>query len=552
MEKLSLIPLGGPGQVTRNMYVYEYKDQLLIVDCGLGFPDETMFGVDLLIPDISYILSSISQGKRIVGMCISHGHEDHFGALPFVLPQLPNFPIFATPLTAAFCNEKLKEFGLNHRVQSVPFSSAPKIIGDFSVSFIHVTHSVPDTSHVFIKTPIGNFYHGSDYKFDDTPWDKRVSDYEKISEVSRNGILCLLSDCLGTERKGSLSSEISLYQPLFKAVEESKGKCLITTFSSHISRLNQIIKIVESLEKKICFVGRSLIKTKDLAFKMGYLNISSNTEIQIDELKKYPDNKIVLVVAGSQGQENSSMARIVNGEYKGIKLNSNDTIIFSSDTIPGNEVLVNSMLDEIAKKGIRFLYPKIQEGLHVSGHGSWDELVKLVDLTKPKTLIPIGGNFRHMALYKQLAKEKGYKDQNIFLVEEGQEVVFTSSGGRLGRKIPVRNVFVDEITGEELESFVLRDRQKLSESGIIIVMVEIDSASGQLINKPDIITRGFGIDQNKLSTTLGRELEKSFKKRSGMVRNWGFMRKLVGEICERFILQKFRQRPLVLPVVIEV
>jgi len=552
MDTLSLIPLGGPGNVTRNMYIYEYNNQILIVDCGLGFPDETMFGVDLLVPDITYILNAIQSGKKIVGMCISHGHEDHLGALPFILPQLPNFPIFATPLTASFCNEKLKEFGLDHRVQSIPFTSNQKILGDFSVSFIHVTHSVPDTSHMFIKTPIGNFYHGSDFKFDDMPWDKKVSDYQKITQAGNEGVLCLLSDCLGTEKKGNSGSETPLYDSLYKAIQESKGKCLVTTYSSHIARLNQIIQASETLGKKVCFIGRSLIKAKEIAIKMGYIKLDGNTEIQIDELERCSDSSIVLLVAGSQGQENSSMARIVNGEHKEIKLTSQDTIIFSSDTIPGNEVLVNSMIDEISKKGIRVLYPKIHVGLHVSGHGSWDELVKLIQLTKPKTLLPIGGNFRHMALYKQLAKENGYTEGTIFLVEDGQEVVFNQNGGRLGRKIPVRNVFVDEITGEELESFVLRDRQKLSESGIVIIMVEIDSSNGQLVGKPDIITRGFAVNIERLTAGVERELCKSLKKKNGLVSNWTYMRKFVGEVCERFILRKLRKRPLVLPVVIEV
>ncbi len=549
---ISLIPLGGTGDVTRNMYLYEYRNSILIVDCGLGFADETMLGVDLLLPDITYLLQT---NKKIEGMFLTHGHEDHIGALPFLLSSLlekNKFSIFATPLTSALANRKLKEFGVSTQVIPVSFENPKITIGPFQGEFIRVTHSVPDTSHIFIQTPVGNFYHGSDFKFDETPWDTKVSDYQKIEEVGKKGVLCLLSDCLGTERKGKTPSETSLYATFEQELQRCIGKCIITTYSSHIARLNQILKALQKTNRKVCFIGRSLVEIKDLAMQLGYLQFDKTREISVDQLKYYKDNQLLLLVAGSQGQENSAMARIANGEHKDIKLTAQDTVIFSSDPIPGNEVLVNSLIDEIAKKGVAVLYSRIHDFLHVSGHGSQDELTRLMQLTRPKKLIPIGGNSRHMALYKNLAKEIGYKDSDVALLEDGQEVVFTKDSFRFGKRIPVKKVFVDEISGEEVESYVLRDRQKLSESGIVIVMTEIDSTTGQLVTAPDIIVRGFLLENKKLNAILARELNKAFSKKSGLVSNWVYVRKLVGEIAERIIFRHLRRRPLVLPVVIEV
>ena len=346
--RLSFIPLGGIGDVTKNMYLYEYNDQILIVDCGLGFADETMLGVDLLLPDISYLVKT---KKKIIGMLLTHGHEDHIGALPFILPQLPSFPIFASPFTAALANEKLKEFKLPNRVQEVSFEKSDVHLGVFSASFIRVTHSVPDTSHIFIQTPVGNFYHGSDFKFDDTPADGKKSDYEKIAKLASRGVLCLLSDCLGAESKGRIPTELTIEVAFNREIQNCPGKFIVTTYSSNIARLNQIVAVSQKAGRKVCFLGRSLKKTKDVALERGYMKLSAHLELEVDQIKQYPDNKLTLVVAGSQGQEESAMARIANGEHREVKLNPQDVVIFSADPIPGNEVLVYELIDTITKKG---------------------------------------------------------------------------------------------------------------------------------------------------------------------------------------------------------
>lgn len=555
-NQLSFIPLGGIGDVTKNMYLYEYNDQILIVDCGLGFADETMLGVDLLLPDISYLLNSAKQNKkRIVGMLLTHGHEDHIGALPFLLPQLPDFPIFATPLTAAFANAKLKDFNAQKRVQTVKFSDSEKGVGNFKFSFIPVTHSVSDTSHIFIKTPVGNFYHGSDFKFDDTPYDGKKPDYAKISQLSSNGVLCLLSDCLGAEREGRTSSDIGLTEYFDREMKECKGKFIVTTYSSNIARLNQIIEASVKNGRRVCFVGRSLIRNTEVARELGYLNLKKEMEVEIDNLKNHPDNKLTLVVAGSQGQENSALTRIANGEHRDVKLQEEDVVVFSSDPIPGNETSVYELVDTLSRRGVKIIYSPVSRDFHVSGHGSLDELAQLIKLVRPKKLIPIGGQFRHMFAYRKLAEKLGYKKNDVFLMEDGQELIFENGNVKLGRTIPTKNVYVDEMSGEALESFVLRDRQKLSEAGIVIVLAEVDSNNGQLLGNPDIIVRGLApsaYDAKRLNVRLFQDFHKALNPRKARVTNWIYIRKLIGEVAERRIFKDLRRRPLVLPVVIEV
>lgn len=548
---VSFIPLGGMQNVTRNMYVYEYTDEILLVDCGLGFADETMLGVDLLLPDISYLLKT---KKKIVGLVLTHGHEDHIGALPFVLPQLPStFPIFATPLTAALANEKLKEFRLEPIIQSVPFGSEPIQVGTFALSFIRVTHSVPDSSHVFIKTPAGNLYHGADFKFDLTPADGKKTQFDKIVAAANEGILCLMSDCLGAERPGHTPSEEMLSERFEREMRDCKGKFVVTTYSSNISRLNQAIKVAEKYGRKVCFVGRSLVKTKTVGEEMGYLHIKPGTEATVDELKQLPDNTVMLLVAGSQGQEHSAMWRIANNEHPEIRLEAGDIVVFSSDPIPGNEVSVNELIDSIAKRGARVLSSQGTDLFHVSGHGSSWDLELLMTLAAAQYVAPISGGYKQMVAYKRLAEKIGYSQKQILLLENGQEVIFSKEKVSFGRKIETKNVFVDQISGEEVENFVLRDRERLAKDGIVVLMAEVSAQDGQLVSSPDIIARGFSPSEaQQLSKTLAGVIKDTLAVKKSSVTNWVHMRKQLSEIANKHIFKTLRRRPLVLPVVIEV
>jgi ribonuclease J len=547
---ISFIPLGGEEDVTRNMYLYEYKDQILIVDCGLGFPDETMLGVDLLLPDISYLLERIKSGqKKIVGMILSHGHEDHIGGLPFILPQLPKFPIYASPLTAALSNEKLAEFKMPRDVKQVNFGDSDIKLGDFSVSLIRVTHSVPDSTNIFIKTPVGNLYHGSDYKVDLTPADGKLTEFDKISKASLDGVLALISDCLGSHRPGHTPSEQNLGKNFEDEMRVCRGKFIITTYSSNISRFNQVIEAAERVGRKVCFVGRSMIKLKQVGERLGYLKMKPGTEVPMESIKNYKNHQLVLIVAGSQGQENSALTRIANGEHKDVRLAPDDVIVFSSDIIPGNEVAVNSLLDTIAKKGARVAHSDVSGIFHVSGHGSSEEHKLLIALTKPRFIIPISGTYRDMTAYKDSALQMGYKRNDIFLIENGQEILLTSSNARFGRKLDIKNIYVDEVSGEELENFVIRDRERLAKEGVVVILAEVKASDGQLAEKPEIILRGSSLTE---VNGLTGEIEKALGTRRDKVTNWVHIRKLISDTAGRHLMKKFRTRPLILPVVIEV
>ena len=547
---LKYIPLGGVTNVTKNMHLYEYNNQVLIVDCGLGFADETMIGVDLMLPDISYLTKN--PNKKIVGIAITHGHEDHMGALPYILPQIPGkFDIFATPLTAAFINEKLKEFNVPKRAISVNFDK-DILIGNFLLSFIRVTHSVPDTSNIFIKTPVGNFYHGSDFKFDFTPYDGKKTDFAKIVRKSDEGILCLMSDSLGSERPGFTASEHEIAEKIYNEMKNTQGKFIFTTYSSNISRLNQALDAARSLNRRVCFVGRSLLKGKDVGVGLGYMKIDKNMEIDLKEIRNYNDKQIVLIVAGSQGQENSALSRIANGDHKDITINEKDCVVFSSDPIPGNEVAINALIDDIAKAGARVLYSDIAEQLHVSGHGSMGDLSLMMALTRPQKVLPIGGTYKHMVAYKTLARKNGFLDRDILLPEDGQEVLFTKSDARLGKKIALQNVYVDQVSGEEVDTFVLRDREKISKEGIVIVLTEIDTYGG-LVDRPNIIVRGFSASEaGEITNGLANEIKNNLRGKKTKVTDWSYLRKTIANIAEKYLVTKLKRRPLVLPVVIEV
>ncbi|MDP2649383.1 MAG: ribonuclease J [bacterium] len=549
-NQVSFIPLGGVGDVTKNMYLYEYQNKILIVDCGLGFADETMLGVDLLLPDISYLLKP---GKKIVGMILTHGHEDHIGALPFVLPQLPQIPIYASPLTAALANEKLKEFRVPNVVKTISFDGGDLTLADFKITFIRVTHSVPDSANLFIRTPVGNFYHGSDNKFDLTPYDSKTVEFDKIAKAGMEGVLCLMSDSLGAQKNGHTPSEMILSESFENEMAKCRGKFILTTYSSNISRLNQAIEVGQKFGRKVCFIGRSLIKAKEVAQNLLLLNVRPGMEINTENLKNYKDHNLLLLVAGSQGQENSAMTRIASDDFREVKLGSLDTVVFSSEQIPGNEVAVNSLIDEISKKGTKVVYSETSDEFHVSGHGYSFDIMLLMSLVKPKKLLPIGGTFRQMVAYRSLAESLGHEQNDVFLIEDGQEVLFGENKAILGKKIEVKNVYVDEITGEEVEGVVLRDRQKLSEGGVVVLIVEVNSNTGQIVNTPQIIFRGFSAyDKEVLTKRILNELKKQLSVKKGRVVNWTYIRKLIGEIAERSIFKELHRRPLVLPVVIEV
>lgn len=548
MDSLKLLPIGGIGTVTKNMYLYELGNEILIVDCGLGFADETMPGIDLLIPDISYLKNT---KKKIVGMVLTHGHEDHIGALPFIMPQLPQFPIYASALTAHLANEKIAEFNIQNKVNPTNFNQTVQI-GSFSITFFRVTHSILDTSHIFIKTPVGNFYHGSDFKFDFTPVDGKTSDLTAIAKASEEGIVCLLEDCLGAERKGHSRSEASITDSFEEEFRKSKGKIFLTTFASNISRLNQAIEVAIKFNRKVCFLGRTMLKARDIGRDLGYMTYPKNIEIRPHEVKKFKPNEILILLTGSQAQEGAALSRIATENDSDIRMMRGDTVIFSSDPIPGNEVGINQLIDTIAKRGTRVVYSELNDDLHVSGHGSENDIKLLISLTKPKYLLPIGGTYRHMIVYRDIAKMMGYTDADVLLPDNGQAAVFTKDGVTVGEKERLSTVYVDEITGEAVESYVVHDRVKISKEGVVIVIAEVDSNTGQLVATPDILTRGFIYEnKEKFAKRLEEALNKVFNKKTESIVNWMHWKKTLGNTAEQMFYRE-RREPLVIPVILEV
>ncbi|OIP57948.1 MAG: hypothetical protein COX79_05730 [Candidatus Levybacteria bacterium CG_4_10_14_0_2_um_filter_36_16] len=559
-NSLSFISLGGVGDVTKNLYLYEIGGEILVVDCGIGFAEETMPGVDLMIPDISYLKNILRLGpqnsqqtgkaKKIVGMFLTHGHEDHIGALPFILPNLPNFPIYASNLTAALANEKLKDFGLPHRVTTASFDQTITL-GAFRVSLARVTHSIIDAANLFIRTPVGNFYHASDFKFDFTPVDGKPSEIRKIAKFGEEGVLCLMSDSLGAERPGHSKSELSITESFDDEFRKAKGKVFVSTYSSNISRMNQAIEVALKYNRKVCFIGRSFLKARDVGKQLGYMSLPTKMDIKPQDAKRLPPNQVMILVAGSQAQVESALVRIASDNDKDLRITRGDTIIFSADPIPGNEVNINSLIDTLSKKEARVVYSDISDHFHVSGHGSQNDLKLMISLTNPKFVLPIGGTYRQMVAYREIARDMGYRDDKIILLDQKKEIIFSEGGFRFGKIIDASKIYVDQITGEKIESFVVMDRKKIAEEGIVVVIVEVNS-QGQLVSRPDIITKGI-IYQKKeqLAVSIEQELKKMFGRSTDNNVNLAYVRKTIQQTTEGIFYREKRE-PLVIPVVLEI
>ncbi|KKS80064.1 MAG: Beta-lactamase domain protein [Candidatus Beckwithbacteria bacterium GW2011_GWA2_43_10] len=441
MNTLRVIPLGGgPGAVTNNMYLYEYGHEALIVDCGIGFPEDKASD-NIIIPDISYLKS---KSLKIHGLLLTHGHDDHHAALPHILPQLGYVPLYGSRLTAGFAQDRLADFDLNQTVKVLAENDQLRL-GPFIIDPIHVTHSVPDTFHYVIKTPVGAIYHGSDFKFDLTPLDNWPPNFKKIVSLSQKGILCLLSDCLRSERPGFTPSEITLSQALEREIVHCPGRLIFTTMSSQIHRIQQAIDIAIAHNRQICFIGRSMEKNTLTAQRLGFLKFSRKQVINPKRLKAFPDRKLCLIVAGSQGQETSSLTRYASGYHKLLKLKPTDKVVYSTDIIPGNEQAVYQVIDDLAQAGVQVAYQDTDDDLHVSGHASAGELQLLLHLVSPRYLYPIGGAFRHMRQYFRLAEELGYRQEQIIAPQTGQVVEFAGSGHfRLAETLKLEPILINQ------------------------------------------------------------------------------------------------------------
>ena len=551
-----MLPLGGTGNVTKNMYVYEYRydgklKDILIIDCGIGFPSAEMFGIDLIIPDVSYLED---KKQFIRGLVFTHGHDDHIGGIRYLYPKLGKVPMWAPQLAAAFANLKLEESEIKERVQPVTFDKILQI-GPFRLSFIRVTHSVPDTSHIVIETPIGTFYHGSDFKFDMTPLDDKPSEIGKINAAGKKGVLCLLSDSLGSERSGFTPSEQIIGETIEKELQLSKGKVLFTTQSSNISRIQLAIEIALKHGRTIALLGRSIDKNVEASVKLGYMKFPRELVVLDRDLKRIPANKQFLIVAGAQGQQESALMRIARDTHKFVTIGEQDTVIISADPIPGRENDVNGMIDDIYRHGSRVSYSDIMEDLHVSGHGSSGDMMLLLSAVGPQYVIPIGGTYKHMMQYKRLAEDIGYNTKDILIPKSGQILEFRKDERpRVVDTVELAEVMIDGLGVGDVGSVVLKDRLVIAHEGIVVVVIPVDKPSGVLAGKPQLVTRGFvyvkqsGELLSKATQIIADAVRRSNKKHI----EWQQLRKRVEESLGTFLLKETGRSPLIVSVIQEI
>ena len=555
-ETVRLFPLGGIGNVTKNMYVYEYcmdgvLIDLLLVDCGIGFPDEAMYGVDLVIPDVSYLMD---KKDKIRGLALTHGHDDHIGALPYILPKLPPIRIYATKLTAGFAESKLKEFGISAKIGVLGWHEEVKF-GHFTLRPVHVTHSIPDAANFIIETPIGTFYHGSDFKFDLTPIDNFPSELGKIAAAGEKGILCLLSDSLGSERSGYTLSERIIEDTVENELRNCNGKFLFATQSSNISRIQQAINVAIKHHRKIAFIGRSMDQNSEVARKLGYLSFPQESLVHDKQLLRLADNQLFLIVAGSQGQTESGLARIARGEHKFVHLREHDVVVLSADPIPGNENAVHALVDTLTQNGARVSYSEIMEDLHVSGHGSQQDIRLMLSLTKPKYMLPIGGTYRHMIAYRKLAIDMGHQKDTVLIPQVGEILEFSATHKPVVvTRVETQEVMIDGLGVGDVGEVVLRDRKTLAKEGIVVIVVPVEKGTGRVTAPPDIISRGFVYmkDSGHLVDRAKQIVNQELRLKKGKVFDWHFMRRQIEEQVGKYLFKETGRSPLIVPVVVEV
>ncbi|MCH7951693.1 ribonuclease J [Patescibacteria group bacterium] len=545
---LKIIPLGGMA-VTKNLFVYETDEEILLVDGGIGFPDETMLGVDLLIPDTTYLQNT---KKKIVGMLLTHGHDDHIAGLPYILPKLPEFPLFASRLTAGFAAERMKEFSVMRRINIIDDVRGVRL-GKFAIESIRVTHSVPDARHFVITTPNVSVYHGSDFKFDLTPIDGVRPDFQKIADIGKRGVTVLLSDCLRSERPGFSASESSLNESLEAEIRDTKGKLIVTTMSSNVHRIQQAAQIAARAGRRIALFGRSVEVNARVAQELGFLKLPKQAMVKKKSIRNIPDNQLCLIVAGSQGQEGSALVRAARGEHREIKIQPSDKVVFSADPIPGNERAVYETIDALAHRGAEVIYHDVNDELHVSGHASSGELMLLMELLKPKYLVPIGGTYRHMVQYRKLGEKMGYSADRVFLLEEGQSLEINMRGeARIGETIPLKNVMVDGLGIGDVGKVVLRDRQLMAEEGMLVVIVPIEKQTGKISGDVEIISRGvvFMKESKQLMDKARGEVYTVIKSIKTPIREWRAVKEGIRKRLERLFSKELERFPLIIPIII--
>lgn len=548
--KLSIIPLGGLGEIGKNMLVVRYGENILLIDSGLSFPEEEMLGIDIVIPDITYLV----ENKHLLrGIFLTHGHEDHIGSLPYVLRQI-NAPVYGTKLTLGLLGNKLKEHNINNvKLHTVKARDTVQT-GPFKVEFIKVSHSIPDAVALAIHTPVGTVVHTGDFKIDQTPVDGEVTDFYKLAQLGEKGVLVALSDSTNVERAGFTLSEKMVGQTFDETFRQAKERIIVATFASNVHRLQQVITSAHKFGRKVVVIGRSMLNVVDIAYELGYLQIPKGTLIDLDEVNSVPNNKLVMLCTGSQGEPMSALTRIAMSDHKQVEILPGDTVIISATPIPGNEKLVARVIDMLFKRGANVIYESVS-GIHVSGHPSQEELKLMLNLLKPKFFIPVHGEHRMLVKHAELAKEMGIHSRNVFVAENGMVLEFTKKHGRVAGRVPAGRVLVDGLGVGDVGNIVLRDRKQLSQDGILIVVVTMSKDTGTVAAGPDIVSRGFVYVRE--SEELMEEAKKKVKCALDKccdrnITEWSSIKSHVRDALGKFLYEKTRRRPMILPIIMEV
>ncbi len=549
-QKLQIIPLGGLGEIGKNMTVVRVGDEILVIDSGLMFPEEDMLGVDLVIPDISYLLENRDMIKAIV---LTHGHEDHIGALPYVLKQL-NVPVYGTRLTLGILEGRLKENGVDSSNLHSVMQGDIINVGCFSVGFIRVNHSIPDAVGLSIKTPVGMIVHTGDFKLDYTPIDGKMTDFRRFSELGNKGVLLMMADSTNAERAGHTPSESTVGASFDKAFHGARSRIIVATFSSNVHRIQQVIDTAVRYKRKVAILGRSMVNVVTISLELGYITAPEGTIIDIDEINNYRAEQIVIVTTGSQGEPMSALTRMAMSDHRKVTIVPDDTVIISATPIPGNEKLVSKTIDNLMRLGANVVYGRDKE-VHVSGHASREELKLMHNLVRPKFFIPVHGEYHHLVQHAKLAQELGMAKDHIFLGENGYVFEFTRDKGQVAGKVTAGMVMVDGLGVGDVGNIVLRDRRQLSQDGILIIVVAMDRASNTVVGGPDIVSRGFVYvrESEALMDEARARVEQALERcEEEGVKEWAAIKANVRDALGRYLFEKTRRRPMILPIIQEV
>lgn len=548
-KKLKIIPLGGVGEIGKNMTVIEYGSDIIIVDCGMSFPDEEMPGIDVVIPDMTYIEKNAA---NVRGILITHGHEDHIGAVPYALQKL-NVPVYATKLTIALIEQKLTEIKVDHADLNCVSPGDTIRLGCFSVEFIKTSHSIAGACALAINTPIGTLIHTGDFKVDYTPIDGEPIDIARLAYYGSRGVLALMSDSTNVENEGHTPSERGIGKTFEHCFDKAKGRVVVATFASNIYRIQQIADVAISFGRVVCFQGRSMVKIAEIAKELGYLQLPDESVVEVGQLKKYRDDQICVITTGSQGEPMSGLFRMANSSHK-VNVGKGDMVIISASSIPGNEKSVGRVINQLYQHGAKVIYERMAD-VHVSGHACKEELKLMLTLTKPKFFIPVHGEARHLYQHKELAEELGIPEEDIFVTEIGDVVELTRNKGRIAGSVTAGSVMVDGSGVGDIGNVVLRDRKLLSEDGIFTVVITLNKQTGAFLAQPEILSRGFVYEKN--SEELLKETRELVKAKAAQFEknhrsSWSSIKNDIRNSIKNYLYERTKRRPMVMPIIIEI